>query len=109
MSLTFIRRCRSIERAFMGYAYIVTMLLERDPSPPLTQENEFRGCPVHARIRGAMYGWQTGFPQDHGRTLTLLLRPTALTPSPWLWVAMESFYGTAGGGGANGAGTISTF
>ncbi len=63
-----------LDRAsFHGYADIVTMLLERDPNPPLTQQNEFGGYPLHACIHGSIHGWQTGFPQDHVRTVTLLL------------------------------------
>ena len=63
-----------LDRAsFHGYADIVTMLLELDPNPPLTQKNEFGGIPLSACIHGSMNGWKTGFPQDHALTLTLLL------------------------------------
>lgn len=63
-----------LDRAsFHGYADIVTTLLELDPNPPLTQKNEFGGIPLGACIHGSMNGWKTGFPQDHARTLTLLL------------------------------------
>ena len=40
---------------------------------PLTQKNEFGGFPIGACIHGSLHGWKTGFPQDHARTLTLLL------------------------------------
>ena len=64
----------ALDRAsFHGYADIVTTLLEFDPNPPLTQKNEFGGVPLGACIYGSMNGWKTGFPQDHARTLTLLL------------------------------------
>ena len=63
-----------LDRAsFHGYADIVQMLLELDPHPPLTQKNEFGGFPIGACIYGSMHGWKTGFPQDHSRTITLLL------------------------------------
>lgn len=54
-------------------ADVVKTLLELDPNPPLTQKNEFGGIPLDACIYGSMNGWKTGFPQDHARTLTLLL------------------------------------
>lgn len=67
-------RSTPLDRAsFHGYADIVTMLLESDPNPPLTEKNEFGGIPLGACIYGALNGWTTGFPQDHARTLTLLL------------------------------------
>jgi len=63
-----------LDRAsFHGYADIVKTLLERDPNPPLTQENEFGAIPLRTCVYGSMNGWKTGFPQDHIRTLTLLL------------------------------------
>ncbi|MBV8806912.1 MAG: ankyrin repeat domain-containing protein [Sinobacteraceae bacterium] len=63
-----------LDRAsFHGYADIVAMLLQHDPNPPLTQENEFGGIPLGACIHGSIHGWETGFPQDHARTVTLLL------------------------------------
>jgi hypothetical protein len=63
-----------LDRAsFHGYADIVKTLLERDPNPPLTQENEFGTIPLRTCVYGSMNGWKTGFPQDHIRTLTLLL------------------------------------
>jgi ankyrin repeat protein len=63
-----------LDRAsFHGYADIVKMLLEFDPSPPLTRKNEFGGIPLGACIYGSMNGWKTGFPQNHKQTLTLLL------------------------------------
>ena len=63
-----------LDRAsFHGYADIVAMLLELDPTPSLMQKNEFGGIPLGACIYGSMNGWKTGFPQDHARTLTLLL------------------------------------
>jgi ankyrin repeat protein len=63
-----------LDRAsFHGYADIVQLLLESDPNPPLTHKNEFGGFPIGACIHGSMHGWKTGFPQDHARTLTLLL------------------------------------
>jgi len=67
-----------LDRAsFHGYADIVAMLLESDPDPPLTRRNEFGGTPLGACIYGSLNGWQTGFPQDHARTLTLLLEAGA--------------------------------
>jgi ankyrin repeat protein len=63
-----------LDRAsFQGYADIVTILLELDPNPPLTQKNEFGVIPLRTCIYGSMNGWKTGFPQDHARTLSLLL------------------------------------
>jgi ankyrin repeat protein len=63
-----------LDRAcFHGYADIVQTLLAHDPNPPLTVENEFGGTPVGTCIHGAMNGWDTGHPRDHGRTLVLLL------------------------------------
>ena len=63
-----------LDRAsFHGYADIVKTLLELDPNPPLTQKSEFGAIPLRTCIYGSMNGWKTGFPQDHARTLTLLL------------------------------------
>ncbi len=63
-----------LDRAsFHGFADIVTMLLELDPHPPLTRENEFGAIPLRTCIYGSMNGWTTGFPQNHARTVTLLL------------------------------------
>jgi hypothetical protein len=63
-----------LDRAsFHGYADIVKTLLDLDPNPPLTQKNEFAVIPLRTCIYGSMNGWKTGFPQDHAKTLTLLL------------------------------------
>ena len=71
-------RSTPLDRAsFHGYADIVSLLLERDPNPPLTERNEFGGMPLGACIYGSLNGWETGFPQDHARTLTLLLEAGA--------------------------------
>jgi ankyrin repeat protein len=67
-------RSTPLDRAsFHGYADIVAMLLSLDPDPPLTHQNEFGGIPLGACIHGSLHGWKTGHPQDHVRTLTLLL------------------------------------
>jgi ankyrin repeat protein len=67
-------RSTPLDRAsFHGYADIVAMLLSFDPDPPLTHKNEFGGIPLGACIYGSLHGWKTGHPQDHVRTLTLLL------------------------------------
>jgi hypothetical protein len=63
-----------LDRAsFHGYADMVQTLLSLDPEPPLTQQNEFGGTPLGACIYGSLNGWRTGHPQDHVRTLQLLL------------------------------------
>jgi ankyrin repeat protein len=67
-------RSTALDRAsFHGYADIVETLLILDPQPPLTQRNEFGGIPLGACFYGSMNGWKTGHPQDHGRTVRLLL------------------------------------
>jgi ankyrin repeat protein len=67
-------RSTALDRAsFHGYADIVETLLALDPNPPLTQQNEFGGTPLEACFHGSMYGWETGHPQDHVRTVRLLL------------------------------------
>jgi ankyrin repeat protein len=67
-------RSTPLDRAsFHGYADIVAMLLSRDADPPLLHQNEFGGIPLGACIHGSLHGWNTGHPQDHVRTLTLLL------------------------------------
>jgi ankyrin repeat protein len=67
-------RSTPLDRAsFHGYADIVAMLLSCDPDPPLVHENEFGGIPLGTCIHGSLHGWKTGHPQDHVRTLTLLL------------------------------------
>ncbi len=69
-----VHRSTPLDRAsFHGYADIVRMLLSHDPDPPLRHENEFGGIPLGACIYGSLHGWRTGHPQDHVRTLTLLL------------------------------------
>jgi len=63
-----------LDRAsFHGYADIVEMLLARDPDPPLAYRNQFGGTPLQACIHGFFHGWNSGHPQDHARTLELLL------------------------------------
>ncbi len=52
---------------------IVATLLELDPNPPLALKNEFGAIPLRTCIYGSMNGWKTGFPQDHARTVRLLL------------------------------------
>jgi ankyrin repeat protein len=72
--VTGMHRSTPLDRAsFHGYADIVAMLLLLDPDPPLTQQNEFGGTPLGACIHGSLFGWKTDHPQDHVRTLTLLL------------------------------------
>ena len=72
-------RSTPLDRAsFHGYADIVEMLLTLDPDPPLAQRNEFGGTPLGACIHGSLHGWNTGHPQDHARTLTLLLEAGSL-------------------------------
>lgn len=67
-------RSTPLDRAsFHGYADIVAILLSLDPHPPLSQQNEFGGIPLDACIYGSLNGWKTGYPQDHARTLSLLL------------------------------------
>ncbi|HET7133669.1 MAG TPA: hypothetical protein VFJ95_15555, partial [Gammaproteobacteria bacterium] len=67
-------RSTTLDRAcFHGYADIVAMLLECDPDPPLTEQNEFGGTPLDTCIYGSINGWNTGRGQDHVRTLELLL------------------------------------
>jgi ankyrin repeat protein len=67
-------RSTTLDRAsFHGYADIVAMLLEHDPDPPLTEQNEFGGTPLGTCVYGAINGWKTGHGQDHVRTLELLL------------------------------------
>jgi ankyrin repeat protein len=67
-------RSTPLDRAsFHGYADIVAILLSLDPNPPILQLNEFGGRPLNACIHGSLHGWETGHPQDHVRTLTLLL------------------------------------
>jgi ankyrin repeat protein len=69
-----VHRSTPLDRAsFHGYADIVALLLRMDPHPPLTFQNEFGGLPLGACIYGATQGWKTGHPQDHARTLQLLL------------------------------------
>jgi ankyrin repeat protein len=68
-------RSTPLDRAsFHGYADLVETLLSLDPNPPLEQLNEFGGMPLNACVHGSLHGWKTGHPQDHTRTLTLLLR-----------------------------------
>ena len=78
-----VHRSTPLDRAsFHGYADIVEMLLSRDPAPPLDQENEFGGRPLEACIHGSLNGWKTGHPQNHVRTLTLLLQAgTRMNPA----------------------------
>jgi hypothetical protein len=52
---------------------IVEILLALDPKPPLTQQNEFGGIPLGACFYGPLDAWKTGHPQDHVRTVRLLL------------------------------------
>ncbi|MBR0344938.1 MAG: hypothetical protein IJI03_06720 [Rudaea sp.] len=72
-----------LDRAgFHGYADIVAMLLAHDANPPVAALNEFGGTPLGACIHGSVHGWTTGHPQDHVRTLALLLEAgSALDPT----------------------------
>jgi ankyrin repeat protein len=63
--------------AFHGYADIVFLLLTLDPRPPLSDRNEFGGTPLTTCVHGSLHGWKTGHPQDHLRTLQLLLEAGA--------------------------------
>lgn len=68
-----------LDRAsFHGYADIVSTLLALDPKPPLARPNEFGGVPLTTCVYGSMHGWKTGHPQDHIRTLDLLLAAGAV-------------------------------
>lgn len=70
-----VHRSTPLDRAsFHGYADIVALLLERDPNPPVAARNEFGGTPLEACIYGSIHGWKTGHPQDHARTVQLLLK-----------------------------------
>lgn len=74
-----------LDRAsFHGYADIVATLLSLDPHPPVSQLNEFGGTPLGACIHGSLHGWRTGHPQDHARTLTLLLEAGCEVDPTWL-------------------------
>ena len=71
-------RSTPLDRAsFHGYADIVEILLTLDPHPPLLEQNEFGGTPLGACIYGSLHGWKTGHPQDHARTVRLLLNAGA--------------------------------
>ncbi len=68
-----------LDRAsFHGYADIVATLLTLDPNPPLSHPNEFGGTPLTTCIYGSIHGWTTGHPQNHVRTLQLLLEAGAV-------------------------------
>jgi ankyrin repeat protein len=63
-----------LDRAsFHGYVDIVATLLSQDSNPPLAHQNELGGIPLDACIYGSLNGWKTGHPQNHVRTLKLLL------------------------------------
>lgn len=67
-------RSTALDRAcFHGYADIVETLLALDPNPPLTHQNEFGGIPLEACFHGSLNGWKTEHPQDHARTVRMLL------------------------------------
>src|SRR5581483_9214397 len=78
------RLLRHVWAVRRGYADIVEMLLAADPNPPLLHENEFGGIPLGACVHGSLHGWKTGFPQDHRRTLTLLLEAGSPVDPTWL-------------------------
>jgi len=59
--------------AFHGYADVVAALLDGDDDPPLARLNEFGGTPLTACMHGAVHGWETGHPQNHARTVELLI------------------------------------
>lgn len=70
--------------AFHGYADIIELLLAHDPAPPIAKRNAFGGTPLSACIHGALHGWQTGHPQDHVRTVELLLDAGSLYEPSWM-------------------------
>lgn len=59
--------------AFHDYDDIIELLLQHDPDPPIHGKNEFGGTPLAACLHGLNHGWKTGHPQDHVRTVRLLL------------------------------------
>ncbi|MEJ0007953.1 MAG: ankyrin repeat domain-containing protein [Steroidobacteraceae bacterium] len=78
-------RSTPLDRAsFHGYADIVATLLAGDQSPPLAVQNEFGGTPLGACIFGSLNGWKTGHPQDHARTVQLLLEAGSALEPAWL-------------------------
>ena len=59
--------------AFHGYADIIEMLLSHDSDPPVHIKNEFGGTPLGACLYGFKHGWETGHPQDHVKSVKLLV------------------------------------
>ena len=101
-----------LDRAsFHGYADIVATLLALDPHPPLLRKNEFGVTPLGTCIHGSIHGWKTGYPQDHVRTLGLLLEaglpvdPTNLpTGNDELDAVMRAWLQAGGGESSEGGG-----
>ncbi len=72
--LTGVHNSTPLDRAaFHGYADIIQLLLTHDPDPPVHFKNEFGGTPLSACIYGLRHGWVTGNPQDHVKSVRLLL------------------------------------
>jgi hypothetical protein len=68
--------------AFHGYREIVELLLEKDPSPPLSRQNEFGGMPLGTCLYGQIHGWQKD--TDYPGTIRLLLEAGATYHPDWL-------------------------
>src|SRR5690606_3906685 len=86
-----VHRSTPLDRAsHHGYADIVALLLQRDPKPPVNFLNEFGGTPLSACLYGATHGWKTGNPQDHLRTVQLLLEAGSAIDPTWLPTGNDS-------------------
>lgn len=62
-----------LDRAsFHGFADIVRLLLDRDPTPPLDWRNRFGGTPLGACVWGSVHGWRKD--TDYPATAEALIR-----------------------------------
>ena len=68
---------RWIARRFMDFRILWVCFCSTMPIHLLHRKNEFGGTPLGACLWGFRHGWDTGFPQDHLKTLRLLLEAGA--------------------------------
>jgi ankyrin repeat protein len=75
-----------LDRAcFHGFHEIVTILLERDPEPPLEFKNQFGGTPLSCCIWGSKHSWmKSDVRSDHAKCAELLIAAGSHFEAAWI-------------------------
>ncbi len=75
-----------LDRAcFHGFHEIVSILLERDPEPPLEFKNQFGGTPLSCCIWGSKHSWMKSDDRsDHKKCVQLLIAAGSHFEAAWI-------------------------